>query len=67
MDIYIGKMKVLANGSSMPRFDEKKAHDLFCKKDIHITIDLKSGKGAATAWTCDFSKEYVAINSEYST
>ena len=31
------------------------------------TTDLKSGKAKAEAWTCDFSKEYVTINSEYST
>jgi glutamate N-acetyltransferase / amino-acid N-acetyltransferase len=66
-DIYLSKMKVLSNGSSMPGFNEKKAHELFCKKNIYITVDLKSGNRSARAWTCDFSKEYVAINSEYST
>ena len=36
-------------------------------KGDDITVNLKSGRYKATAWTCDLSKEYVAINSEYST
>jgi glutamate N-acetyltransferase/amino-acid N-acetyltransferase len=67
VDVYLDKMKVLSNGSSMPDFNEKKAHKLMCPKNIFITVDLKCGKHKATAWTCDFSKEYVTINSEYST
>ena len=60
-------MKVFANGSSMKSFDKKKAREFVDTKDVSIRIDLKSGKASAKAWTCDFSKEYVAINSEYST
>jgi glutamate N-acetyltransferase/amino-acid N-acetyltransferase len=66
-DIYLGPMKVFANGSSMKSFDKKKAREFVDTKDVSIRIDLKSGKASAKAWTCDFSKEYVAINSEYST
>jgi len=40
---------------------------LFEEDDIYIRIDMNSGRCCATAWTCDFSKEYVEINSEYST
>ena len=45
----------------------ERTRELFKKKDLFIKVDLKSGKSKARAWTCDFSKEYVAINSEYST
>lgn len=48
-------------------FSKERARRFFKGKDVRITVDLKSGRGSATAWTCDFSKEYVAINSEYST
>lgn len=36
-------------------------------KDIKIRLDLGRGKGAATIWTCDLSKEYVSINADYHT
>jgi len=67
VDVYLGSLKALSNGMSVKGLDKEKAHKLFTKRDIHIKVDLKSGLHKATAWTCDFSKEYVAINSEYST
>ncbi len=67
VDVYLGSLKALSNGMSVKGLDKEKAHKLFAKKDVHIKVDLKSGRYKATAWTCDFSKEYVAINSEYST
>jgi glutamate N-acetyltransferase/amino-acid N-acetyltransferase len=66
-DIYLGPMKVFANGTSIKTFDKNKAREFVKGKDVYIKVDLKSGRSSARAWTCDFSKEYVAINSEYST
>ena len=66
-DIYLGDIKVLSNGASVKDYDKNKARSLFKGKEIYIKVDMKSGKGRAVAWTCDFSKEYVEINSEYST
>jgi glutamate N-acetyltransferase / amino-acid N-acetyltransferase len=59
-------VRVLAGGGPV-NYDMKKAEKLFRAKDVSIKVDLHAGSGKATAWTCDFSKEYVAINSEYST
>jgi len=67
VDVYLGSLKALSNGMSVKGLDKDKAHKLFTKRDVYIKVDLKSGLHKATAWTCDFSKEYVAINSEYST
>ena len=66
-DIYLGTMKALANGAIAKDYNKEKARKFFAAKDVKIIVDLKSGKKKATAWTSDFSKEYVAINSEYST
>jgi N-acetylglutamate synthase/N-acetylornithine aminotransferase len=30
-------------------------------------VDLRSGKASARVWTCDFTIEYVHINSSYRT
>ncbi len=67
LDIYLGDLKVLSGGAVVKNYDIDKARSLFQKKEISIKVDLKSGKGRAAAWTCDLSKEYVGINSEYST
>lgn len=66
VDIILGGVKVLAGGG-LVKYDLKKVEKLFKTKDVSIKVDLHSGSGRATAWTCDFSKEYVVINSEYST
>jgi glutamate N-acetyltransferase/amino-acid N-acetyltransferase len=66
-DIYLGPAKVLSNGSSMTTFDKEKVREYIKGRKVFIKVDLKSGKSSATAWTCDFSQEYVTINAEYST
>jgi len=67
MDVYLGPVKALSNGAIAKGFSKGRARKFFKDKKVRIAVDLKSGRAKATAWTCDFSKEYVAINSEYST
>ena len=67
VDIYLGNIKVVSKGARVKTYDHGKARKLFKAKEIYIKADLNAGYHSATAWTCDFSKEYVAINSEYST
>jgi glutamate N-acetyltransferase/amino-acid N-acetyltransferase len=66
-DVYLGPVKALSNGAIAKTFNKERARKFFKGKSVNIAVDLKSGKSSAKAWTCDFSKEYVAINSEYST
>ena len=33
--------------------------------EITIRVDLGLGRGEATVWTCDLTKEYVEINGDY--
>ncbi len=46
-------------------FDEVKAKQILLEKEIIIAVDLKIGEAEAVAWTCDFSYDYVKINSSY--
>jgi glutamate N-acetyltransferase/amino-acid N-acetyltransferase len=66
-DVYLGPVKALSNGAIASGFSKDRARKFLKGREVNIKVDLKSGKARATAWTCDFSKEYVAINSEYST
>jgi glutamate N-acetyltransferase/amino-acid N-acetyltransferase len=33
--------------------------------EIAITVDIGLGKARDRVWTCDLTKEYVAINGDY--
>ena len=35
------------------------------RQDIPVRVDIGLGQGKATVWTCDLTKEYVAINGDY--
>jgi glutamate N-acetyltransferase/amino-acid N-acetyltransferase len=66
-DVYLGPVKALSDGAIAKGFSKDRARKFLKGREVSLTVDLKSGRASATAWTCDFSKEYVAINSEYST
>ncbi len=66
LQIALGPEIVLRNGGRV----KKKAavlNRIFAHKNIRITVDLGLGKYGATATTCDFSTNYVRINSAYRT
>ena len=48
-------------------FDERRARRILRGATVPLVLDLLAGPGSGTAWGCDLSAEYVAINSEYST
>ena len=35
--------------------------------EVRLYAHLHQGRGAATAWGCDLTEQYVVINSEYTT
>jgi glutamate N-acetyltransferase/amino-acid N-acetyltransferase len=35
------------------------------REHVRIRADIGLGAGSATVWTCDLTKEYVAINGDY--
>lgn len=66
VSIRLGDIPVLERGSGLA-FDEDRARTYLEGKEVKINIDLGSGTGAATAWGCDFSYDYVKINGSYRT
>ncbi len=48
-------------------FDEEKARAIMQQEEMGIVVDLRIGPASATAWTCDFSYDYVRINADYRT
>ncbi|MDO4281868.1 MAG: bifunctional glutamate N-acetyltransferase/amino-acid acetyltransferase ArgJ [Peptococcaceae bacterium] len=64
MDIFIGDIQVAKDGQGLA-FDEEAALALLSEHDILVKIDLHDGDGAAVAWGCDLTHDYVSINADY--
>ena len=64
--IWFGDFRVAHKGLRDGTYDEAKTSAYMKGEKIDITVDVGTGgKGSATVWTCDLTKEYVAINGDY--
>lgn len=63
--IWFGDVRVAVNGERDPAYSEEATTAVMEQEDIAIRVDLGLGDGTATVWTCDLTKEYVAINGDY--
>jgi len=66
VDLYIGDIPVVKAGRPQP-FNKRGIVQLLRGREVAISLNLNLGSGKATAWGCDLSEEYVAINSRYMT
>jgi glutamate N-acetyltransferase/amino-acid N-acetyltransferase len=66
VEISFGDLPILRSNYLID-FSEELAKEILSRKDIVITIRLHAGSASALFWTCDLSKEYVAINANYRT
>jgi glutamate N-acetyltransferase/amino-acid N-acetyltransferase len=64
--LEISGIPVVRDGMPLP-FDKDKLIEALDSDEVRINLDLNLGTSTATAWGCDLSAEYVAINSEYTT
>ncbi|NMN70411.1 bifunctional glutamate N-acetyltransferase/amino-acid acetyltransferase ArgJ [Rhizobium sp. 57MFTsu3.2] len=63
--IWFGDVRVAVNGERDAVYSEQAATNVMKKQDIPVKVDIGLGNGTATVWTCDLTKEYVAINGDY--
>jgi glutamate N-acetyltransferase/amino-acid N-acetyltransferase len=56
---------MVQDGMGCGKTAEAAATKILKKSEFDITIDLKSGRGRAAVFTCDFSINYVKINADY--
>jgi glutamate N-acetyltransferase/amino-acid N-acetyltransferase len=49
------------------RFDSRRVSKLLSAPEVRVELSCGAGKHDATIWTCDLSREYVAINADYHT
>lgn len=65
LEIRFGDVVVAKNGERVPDYSEDDASRVMQQDEIEISVDLGIGSGSAKVWTCDLTKEYVAINGDY--
>jgi glutamate N-acetyltransferase/amino-acid N-acetyltransferase len=63
--IFFGDIRVAHQGERDPAYSEADTSAYMKRDAIRIGVDIGLGSGKATVWTCDLTKEYVAINGDY--
>ncbi|SON57341.1 Arginine biosynthesis bifunctional protein ArgJ [Hartmannibacter diazotrophicus] len=63
--ITFGNIRVAVEGARDAAYSEAAASAVMKEQHIPILVELGLGDGQATVWTCDLTKEYVAINGDY--
>ena len=65
LNISFGDIKIIEKGQIYSGYSEVKASEYMKSKNIDIKIDLGLGIKNFTAYTMDFSKKYIEINTDY--
>ncbi|MDM8538885.1 bifunctional glutamate N-acetyltransferase/amino-acid acetyltransferase ArgJ [Desulfobacterales bacterium HSG17] len=65
MDIYFNDVMMCKNGMTCGDEAEAQATKVLKTPEFTISLDLKTGHGKASVFTCDFSIDYVKINADY--
>jgi glutamate N-acetyltransferase/amino-acid N-acetyltransferase len=63
--ISFGNIRVAVKGERDPSYSEAATSAYMKRQDIVITVELGLARGEDRVWTCDLTKEYVAINGDY--
>ena len=66
LSFSLGGVAMFENGEPLD-FDLREAEAALQNEDVTIALTLGEGEASWTAWTCDFSYDYVKINAEYHT
>ena len=65
LTIKFGKLTVVENGKQIDNYNEKIVKEYMKWDAIEINIELNMGKSDFTVYTCDFTKDYIDINTDY--
>ena len=63
--IKLGNFVVAEKGKISESYDETKLQEYMKGESILITVDLRQGKEEYECYTCDFTHDYININSDY--
>jgi glutamate N-acetyltransferase/amino-acid N-acetyltransferase len=65
LSVWFGDIRVAHQGERDPAYSEQATSAYMKGEEIVIRADIGLGRGKATVWTCDLTKQYVEINGDY--
>jgi glutamate N-acetyltransferase/amino-acid N-acetyltransferase len=65
LSIRFGELWAARDGAVSGDYDEAAMSAYMKRPELEIAVDVGVGSGCAVMWTCDLTKEYVAINGDY--
>ena len=65
LGIWFGETQVAVGGERAAGYSEQAASDHMKRDHVQIRVDIGLGSAEDTVYTCDLTKEYVAINGDY--
>lgn len=65
LSVRFGPLVAAQDGLIAPTYDEEKMSAYMKNQELEVSVDVGVGRGSATMWTCDLTKQYVAINGDY--
>jgi glutamate N-acetyltransferase/amino-acid N-acetyltransferase len=65
ISIRFGDLWAAQDGLIAPTYDEAKMSAYMKRKELEVFVDVGVGRASGVMWTCDLTKQYVAINGDY--
>lgn len=65
IQLYLDEVLVAENGGRALDYQEEEGQRVMNQSEITVRVVLNRGAATTTVWTCDFSYDYVKINSDY--
>ena len=65
LSVKLGNFFVIQNGKLSTNYNEGESSEYMKNSNIEITIDILNGSKRFTAYTMDFTKKYIEINTDY--
>ena len=67
LNIKFGELSIIIDGELNSEYDEKITQEYMEWDSIEINVEMNMGEGNYIAYTCDFTKDYIDINTDYRT
>jgi glutamate N-acetyltransferase/amino-acid N-acetyltransferase len=65
LSIFFGPLAAARDGKVADDYSEEAMSAYMKNAELEVTVDVGVGRAAASMWTCDLTKQYVAINGDY--
>ena len=65
LSLKFGNYQIIQDGKLYKKYDEKLVAEYMKGENIDINVDLFTGAKSFTAFTMDFTKNYIEINADY--